>query len=130
MSKYELAWVLLLTESTSSDPHHEIALWSNISFRIIGKLPPAFTDSKQVRELGLENTADNLIWKYAKDNNYTLVTFDSDFIDIAILKGFPPKIVWLKTGNSSTENIAGKILIESENLLEFLNDDNAFFEIN
>jgi len=66
----------------------------------------------------------------AKDNNYTLVTFDSDFIDIAILKGFPPKIVWLKTGNSSTENIAGKILIESENLLEFLNDDNAFFEIN
>jgi predicted nuclease of predicted toxin-antitoxin system len=41
----------------------------NISFRIIKKIQDTFPNSKQIRELGLENYSDNGIWNYAKDNN-------------------------------------------------------------
>ena len=46
------------------------------------------------------------IWEYAKNNNFCIVTFDADFVDIATIKGHPPKIIWLRTGNMTTENIA------------------------
>jgi len=43
------------------------------------------------------------IWKYAKDNGYIIVTKDEDFMNLLEVKGFPPKIVLLKTGNSSSK---------------------------
>ncbi|REK05659.1 MAG: hypothetical protein DWQ44_06795 [Bacteroidetes bacterium] len=62
----------------------------NISLRIISKINSEFPDSRQVRELGLENFNDNQIGQYTKENSFTIVTFDSDFSDISNLKGHPP----------------------------------------
>lgn len=42
------------------------------------------------------------IWNYALENEYIIVTKDSDFLDLLEIKGFPPKIVLLKTGNNSS----------------------------
>jgi predicted nuclease of predicted toxin-antitoxin system len=39
----------------------------------------------------LVDASDLEIWSYAKNNNYTIVTFDADFIDLANLKGSPPE---------------------------------------
>ena len=58
----------------------------NISFRLIRQIIDLFPDSKQVRELGLENSTDFEIFDYAKRNGYTIVTFDSDFCDLNILR--------------------------------------------
>jgi predicted nuclease of predicted toxin-antitoxin system len=77
----------------------------NISFRIIKKIESIFSDSKQVRSLSLENASDLDIWEYSKINHFTIVTFDADFSDIANIKGNPPKIIWLRTGNTTTKNI-------------------------
>ena len=77
----------------------------NISFRITKKIQKLFPDSKQVRELGLEDTSDIDIWGFAKTNDFAIVTFDADFADIANIKGSPPKIIWLRTGNMTTNNI-------------------------
>ncbi len=78
----------------------------NISFRILSKLRINFPEAKQVRELGIENYTDIEIWKFAKENNYTIVTFDGDFYDLSNLKGFPPKVIWLRFGNTKTDYIA------------------------
>ena len=78
----------------------------NISFRIISKISSFFPEAKQVRELGIENFSDLEIWKFAKENNYTIVTFDADFYDLANLKGHPPKIIWLRFGNTKTDFLA------------------------
>jgi predicted nuclease of predicted toxin-antitoxin system len=59
-----------------------------------------------VRELGLMNAEDIDIWNYAKKNDYVIVTFDSDFYDISLINGCPPKIVLLRTGNMTTSQIA------------------------
>ena len=95
----------------------------NISFRIINKLQDIFPESKQVRQLGLENFSDTEIWKYAKSNGFAIVTFDADFADIANIKGSPPKIIWLRTGNMTTDNITDLLIKHKEVLSEFLDGD-------
>ena len=77
----------------------------NISFRIIKKVSDFLPFATQVRLLGLENAKDFEIWEYAKVNSYTIVTFDTDFFDMSLLKGTPPKVVWLRLGNTSTNNL-------------------------
>ena len=55
----------------------------NVSFRIVNLLKDYYPEAKQVRLLGLENARDLEIWEYAKQNNYTIVTFDADFYELA-----------------------------------------------
>lgn len=103
----------------------------NVSFRIIQLISHVFPSAKQVRELNLENQTDYQIWEFAKNNQYCIVTFDSDFIDLSNLKGSPPKIIWLRIGNTSTLSIAKRILEEKDSILHFLqSDDSAFLELN
>jgi len=92
----------------------------NISFRVIKGLKDIFPLAKQVRELNLDNSTDLEIWSYARKENYTIVTFDSDFFDLNLLRGNPPKIIWLKTGNSSTEDIIGIFRENVKLIREFL----------
>ncbi len=87
----------------------------NISFRILSKIKGNFPDAKQVRQLGIENYSDIDIWKFAKENEFTIVTFDADFYDLSNFKGFPPKIIWLRFGNTKTDFIAD--IINSKNLI-------------
>lgn len=92
----------------------------NISFRILRKLEQVFPEAKQVRELGLENYSDRQIWNYAKGNNYSIVTFDADFYDLSNLYGYPPRIIWLRTGNRRTNDIAELLISRSDIIREFL----------
>lgn len=95
----------------------------NISHRILHVLEEHFDNCKQVRSLNLENISDNNIWNYAKINNYAIVTFDADFSDIANLKGHPPKIIWLRTGNMTTNSIAELLIIKKELIISFLKEE-------
>lgn len=63
------------------------------------------------------------IWEYAKNNELTIVTFDSDFYEWMLLKGYPPKIVWLRMGNSNTDIIANVLNERSQALIEFSKDE-------
>jgi predicted nuclease of predicted toxin-antitoxin system len=42
---------------------------------------------------------DSEIWSYAKENNLTIVTKDTDFSDMAILNNPPPRVIHMKIGN-------------------------------
>jgi len=103
----------------------------NISYRIIKRIEDIFPGSISVQALGYNNPHDIQIWEYAKSNNFSIVTFDADFIDLSNLKGFPPKIIWLRIGNTSTKNIAARIRAEQRSIVEFLsNIESAFLAIN
>jgi len=92
----------------------------NISFRVVKGLQNIFPLVKQVRELNLENSTDREIWEYAKREGYTIVTFDSDFYDLTLILGIPPKVIWLRFGNTSTDNLI-KILNENQSIItEFI----------
>ena len=96
----------------------------NISFRIISKIEDIFPNAKQVSTVGLLNKTDLEIWNFTKNNGYCIVTFDSDFYDLSLVKGTPPKILWLRTGNMTTISI-GEIIRSNQILIEefLLNPD-------
>ena len=70
-----------------------------------------------------EQLTDLLIWKFAKANKYSIITFDEDFVEIQNLFSFPPKIIWLRTGNINTAEIA-EVLSKLENeIVDFIDDE-------
>ena len=40
-----------------------------------------------------KQTPDDLIWDHARRNGYTILTADSDFIELSRQNGFPPKVI-------------------------------------
>jgi predicted nuclease of predicted toxin-antitoxin system len=94
----------------------------NISFRLVKKLEDLFPSCAQVRDLGLENSSDLEIWKFAKTKGYTIVTFDADFYEYSLVWGHPPKIVWLRLGNSTTSNIEKVLRLHFASLQSFDSD--------
>jgi len=70
-----------------------LLLDQNISFKVISKIKNNFPEARQVKQLGIENYSDIEIWKFAKENQFTIVTFDAYFFDLSNLKGHPPKII-------------------------------------
>ena len=64
-----------------------------------------FPDSSHVKTCKLSTENDLVVWNFALENDFTIVTQDSDFYDLALLHGTPPKIVWIRSGNSSTDHV-------------------------
>ena len=94
----------------------------NISYRIISRIEDIFPHAKQVKNVNLVDRTDLDIWNFAKNNGYCIVTFDSDFYDLSIVKGTPPKIIWLRTGNMTTNSIEEILRNNYELIEEFLNN--------
>ena len=98
----------------------KLLLDQNISFRVVRLLPDSFAGSCHTRSVGLNDRNDVEIWRFAKQNNFTIVTFDADFFDISILRGFPPKIIWLRTGNLTSQEIAECLILNHANIVSFI----------
>jgi len=77
----------------------------NLSRHLVRQLADEFPDSRHVTEVGLDVSADNEIWAYAGEHGFVIVSKDSDFRQLAFLNGPPPKAVWLRLGNASTNEI-------------------------
>ena len=75
-----------------------------------------------MRLLGLDHADDAGIWEYAKKNDYVLVTQDVDFSNLSALRGFPPKIIWLRCGNRPTRFIEALLRQNHVAIIQFLND--------
>jgi predicted nuclease of predicted toxin-antitoxin system len=53
------------------------------------------------------------------------VTKDSDYSDVSVLRGFPPKVIWLRLGNCTTDQIELAIRREHATTVEFVADPTA-----
>lgn len=102
----------------------------NISYKVPKRIQDIFPGAKHLSDIGLQYFSDLEIWEYSKVNNYCIVTFDSDFIDLSTLKGFPPKIIWFRTGNTTTDYLTEVIRTNSIIIRAFLtNDEEASLEL-
>jgi len=102
----------------------------NISIRILRLLPDDLASSSHVKKEGLLNARDKDIWEFAKKNNYAIVTQDSDFNELNLLNGFPPKIIWIRTGNIKTQILLDILTTHLLEIERFLDDaEYGCFEI-
>lgn len=84
----------------------KLLLDQNLSHRLCRLLADIFPETDQVKAAGLDRASDDAIWGFARQAGFAIVTLDSDFADIAALRGPPPKVVWLRCGNQPTATIA------------------------
>lgn len=92
----------------------------NISFRVVKSLLDIFPESVHVTNLSLSNASDQEIWNFAKRNECTIVTFFSDFYDFSLIWGYPPQIIWIRTGNKSSSEVVTLLKRHSNNIGSFI----------
>ena len=73
--------------------------------------------------LGLEHACHIALWQYAKQENFALVTRDADFQEIALVRGHPPSVIWLKTDNPSKALTLKLLLDYREDMVQALEKD-------
>lgn len=83
----------------------KLLLDENLSDRVVPSILDLYPDSTHVKSLGFMHTDDVLIWSFAQQHGYTLVSKDADFHQRSLVFGHPPKLVFLRVGNCSTSRI-------------------------
>jgi len=77
----------------------------NLSDRLVNLLAAEFPDSKHVRHFSMQSAEDWEVWAFAASNGFAIASKDADFNQRALVQGPPPKVVWLRIGNASTDRI-------------------------
>ncbi|MXV77879.1 hypothetical protein F4001_05940, partial [Candidatus Poribacteria bacterium] len=77
----------------------------NLSPKLVYRMEKLFPNSIHVQSVGLDTASDSVLWHYARTNDFLIVTKNADFSDRSAIEGYPPKVIWFRGGNSSTEAV-------------------------
>lgn len=92
---------------------------ANLSPRLVASLRDLYPDCAHVFDCGGIHRDDLAIWRYARASSYVIITQDSDFQSMSMLRGAPPKVVLLRAGNVGTQEIANILRIRHTDLVWF-----------
>lgn len=84
------------------------------------RLQDLFPESTDVTSEGLDSTSDTEIWEFAKANGYVIVTKDTDFESLSVVKGAPPKVILVQLGNCSVQQIEDRLRRDAVLIGEFV----------
>ena len=90
-----------------------------LSERLCELLADLFPDSLHVRRLGLSGADDTAIWNLARERDCMIVSKDGDFHRLAMLRGAPPKFIWIKIGNCRTADIVELLRLRQSEIFRF-----------
>lgn len=77
----------------------------NLSPRLIKHPADLYPDSTHTHLQGLDRSEDDVVWEFARREGFLIVTKDADFSDLCMMRGFPPKVIWIRRGNCKTQAI-------------------------
>lgn len=95
----------------------------NLSPRLLLRLADLYPRARHVSQVGLDRARDEEIWIYAKENSFAIVTKDSDFNDISVVKGTPPKVIWIRVGDATTAEVEALLRSHHPTLQDFISDE-------
>ncbi len=95
----------------------------HLSPSLVRRLGDLFPHSEHVWNLGLHCVADVAIWAYARTNRFTVVSKDADFSEISMQLGYPPKLIWLRIKNWSTDEVEALIRSQYSRIVELANNE-------
>jgi len=81
----------------------------NVSPDLIRRLHDLFPGSEHVFNLQLHEVDDSVLWAFARENDFVVVSKDADFSELSMIYGYPPKLIWLRLGNCRTADIENLI---------------------
>ena len=95
----------------------------NLSPRLPRVLGDLFPDSLHVEDAGLDESADEIIRRYAVEHGLAIVTKDAEFAEHCLVKGAPPKVVWIRRGNCSTATVESLLRVHRDEIDELGKSD-------
>jgi len=84
----------------------KLPLDENLSPRLVALIRNLYPESRHVEDCELAEASDDEVWNYAAQKGYAIVSKDSDFSDRSALQGSPPKVIWLRISNCTTDDAA------------------------
>ena len=99
----------------------------NRSSRLVKALGDLYPGSVLVRDVGLHNATDELVWSYAAKHGLAIISKDSDFHQRSFLAGHPPKVIWIRCGNCSTTEVEAILRGHADAIGTFENNVEAAF---
>lgn len=103
----------------------KLILDQNLSHRLLELLSDVFPEAIHVRSVGLAKSDDEVIWQYAADHGRVIVSRDWDFVERSLLRGFPPKVVWVRIPNLTTVQIGSFLRQNREAIAGFVREPEA-----
>ncbi len=98
----------------------KLLLDQNLSHKLVKLLDAPFPGSKHIKDFGFTKVDDVSIWSFAEKNGFTIVSKDADFVHLALVRGYPPKVVYLRLGNCSSDLVAKRLIAEENVIKEFI----------
>jgi len=80
----------------------KLLLDENLPPTLARTLAADYPGSAHVHDRDFGSASDSTIWEYARKEGFTIVSKDSDYEELSMMKGAPPKLIWLRTGNCTT----------------------------
>ena len=82
-----------------------------------------------VREIGLRDASDPVIFQAARAAGAVVMTKDRDFIRLVEEQGPPPQVIWLRLGNCSNAALQEVLSTTLSRAMEHLRDGEPWVEI-
>jgi len=101
----------------------KLLLDENLSSRLVKALSDLYPNTEHVGNLGLSAAEDGAVWDYAKANGFAIVSKDSDFAERSVLESDPPKIIWIRLGNCSSNELLELLRMQHEAIRRFLEEE-------
>lgn len=105
----------------------KLLLDQNLAPRLVAALATLYPNSTHVRQVGLATADDDVVWRYAADQGFTIVSKDADFHERSFLLGPPPKVIWIRRGNCSTDEVLTLLQSAHAAIVQFEADPQASF---
>lgn len=98
----------------------KLLLDENLSRRLMPMLQAVYPGSSQVDLLGLSGSGDHVIWAYAREHDFVIVTKDDDYLDLSAHYGPPPLVIRLVMGNCSNARVLAALCDRHAAIMEIL----------
>jgi len=105
-----------------SEPSFSLLFDENISYRVVKNILHLFPGSEAAKRLKLVAKEDLLIWEKARSDGYTIVTYDDDYAILSQLRGWPPKVILIRTGNLTNSDVVAMLESNFTAISNFLLD--------
>lgn len=94
----------------------KLLLDENLPPRLAKPLSEVFPGTLHVRDCGLTGKNDSEVWEHARQHQFVIVSKDSDFYQRSVLCGHPPKFIWLRLGNCTTQQVLNLLLAHEKDI--------------
>ncbi len=94
----------------------------NLSPKLATRLADLFPGAAHVQSFALDCAEDDAVWEHARINGFAIVTKDADYDNLGVIRGHPPKIIWLQLGNCTTAEVEAAFRARASELEAFDQD--------